>query len=151
MNTSKPVIVIEDNEDDQNLLKEVFQELNYENEIIFFSEGNSAFEYLNSYKRKPFLILCDINMPAMNGFELRDKIYQDDELRINCLPYIFLTTMMSPRIILEAYSKSVQGFFVKPHSYKDMLKLIRSIMEYWGESKSPFAYLDNTANVVPPA
>ncbi|MEO5890808.1 MAG: response regulator [Ferruginibacter sp.] len=141
MNKKGPVIIIEDDPDDQTMMREVFLQLNYDKEIIFFDDGHSAFQYLHSFRRKPFLILCDINMPLMNGFELRDKIHEDDELRVNCIPYLFLTTSMSPQVIVQAYSKSVQGFFVKPTSYEEMFDLIKSIMEYWLRSESPFYYL----------
>ena len=141
MNKKGPVIIIEDDADDRKMLEEIFQSLHYEKEVIFFEDGHSAFEYLHSFRRKPFLILCDINMPCMNGFELRDKIYQDEELRVKCIPFLFLTTSLTPQIIMEAYSKSVQGFFVKPASYDDMYNLIKSIMEYWLRSESPFYFL----------
>ena len=48
MNKGGPIIIIEDDLDDQDILTEIFQELNYKNEVIFFKEGEKALEYLKS-------------------------------------------------------------------------------------------------------
>ena len=73
MDTNKngPVIIIEDDTDDQELLEIVFAELRLPNEIIFFLDGVTAYEYLTSVHNQPFLILSDINLPRLGGFELR--------------------------------------------------------------------------------
>ncbi len=68
-----PIIVIEDDRDDQELLKEIFEELASTHVLKFFNSCLSAFEYLLSAAEKPFLILSDINLPAMTGLELCKK------------------------------------------------------------------------------
>ena len=137
MNKNGPIIVIEDDSDDQEILKEVFKILDYENEVIYFADGEKALEYLLSMSIKPFLILSDINMPRLNGMELREKIYNNDQLNLRCIPYLFLTTAAEQPLVVKAYSQSVQGFFVKPSSLKGIQKLISSIMCYWKECHSP--------------
>jgi len=54
MNKNGPVIIIEDDPDDQFLLEEVFKTLNYSNEIIYFLNGQAALDFLNSTERIPF-------------------------------------------------------------------------------------------------
>src|SRR5689334_18178774 len=130
MNTDAPILIIEDDKDDRDILNDVFLELRYPNEIIFFNTGGKAYDYILNNIQKPFLIISDLNMPLMNGFELRDKICEHEEMRVRCVPYIFLTTSISPNHIIEAYSKSIQGFFVKPDTYQEMVALIKSIVEY---------------------
>ena len=71
MNKNGSVIIIEDDADDQDFLKEVFQKLKYPNELIFFSDGQKALDFLNFSKIVPFIILSDINMPKLSGIELR--------------------------------------------------------------------------------
>ncbi|HEX2534178.1 MAG TPA: response regulator, partial [Chitinophagaceae bacterium] len=71
MNKKGPIIVIEDDDDDQEILTEIFRKLDYGNPIIFYKDGNEALAYLNRSDVQPFLILSDINMPKINGFELR--------------------------------------------------------------------------------
>ena len=137
MNKEGPVIIIEDDEDDQGLLSDVFRELNYTNEIKFFTNGIDAFNFLEKTKERPFLILSDINLPKITGLELREKIHNNEDLRLKCIPYIFFTTAVDQKNVINAYSKSVQGFFTKPSTIDDLTRVIRNIMEYWKDCHSP--------------
>ena len=137
MNKNGPVIVIEDDVDDREILKEVFEKLNYTNEILYFEDGEKALKYLLSMSVKPFLILSDINMPRLNGMELREKIYNNEQLNLRCIPYLFLTTAAEQPQVIKAYSQSVQGFFVKPSSLNEIEKLVSNIMSYWKQCHSP--------------
>ncbi len=67
MNKEGPIVFIEDDLDDQEIMAEIFKELNYENKIVFFGDGEKALEYLTKIYIEPFLILSDINMPKLNG------------------------------------------------------------------------------------
>ena len=137
MNKTGSIIVIEDDRDDQKNLEEIFNELNYENEILFFGDGELALDYLTKSSVEPFLILSDINMPKLNGIELREKIDTNEDLRLKCIPYLFFTTTSEQKYVVDAYSKSVQGFFVKPNSFEKLKSTIKIIVEYWQECESP--------------
>jgi len=63
MNKTGPIIIIEDDIDDQDILSDIFKELNYNNKPIFFGDSVQALEYLTSTDIEPFLVLSDINMP----------------------------------------------------------------------------------------
>lgn len=140
MNKSGPIIVIEDDADDQAILVEIFGELGYENKIIYFHDGNDALEYLNRTEVQPFLILSDINMPKINGFELRSKIFTNEQLQTKCIPYLFFTTAGTKKAVLDAYAMSVQGFFIKPSSIEKLKGTIKKIVEYWQECIAPSYY-----------
>lgn len=140
MNKNGPVVVIEDDEDDQFMLNEIFKKLNYKNQIVFFKDGNEALRYLNKTETVPFLILSDINMPMINGFELRNKIATNEQLHIKCIPYLFFTTSATKQSVIDAYALSVQGFFVKPNSLDELESIVRKIMEYWKECIAPSEY-----------
>lgn len=137
MNKGGPIIIIEDDRDDQEILGIVFDELNYKNEIIFFSDGELALNYLTATAVEPFIIFSDINMPKLNGIELRSKIHENEDLRMKSIPYLFFTTGAEQNHVVEAYSKSVQGFFIKPHDFKETKEMIKSIVEYWQKCVSP--------------
>jgi two-component SAPR family response regulator len=137
MNKTGPIIIIEDDLDDQETLTDVFKALNYSNEIIFFSDGEKALDYLVNTEIEPFIIFSDINMPRLNGVELREKVHNNEDLRIKSIPYLFFTTSAEQKYVIDAYSKSIQGFFVKPSSYEALKKTIRTIVEYWQECVSP--------------
>jgi CheY-like chemotaxis protein len=137
MNKSGPIIVIEDDLDDQEILVEIFQKLGYENKVIYFVDGNEALEYLNKSEVLPFLILSDINMPRMNGFELRNKVFTNQQLQTKCIPYLFFTSGADRKSVTDAYSLSVQGFFLKPSSMTGLENTIKKIIEYWKECIAP--------------
>lgn len=71
MNKNGPIVIIEDDLDDQQILTEIFNELPYGNKLVFFDDGVQALEYLTDTDIEPFLVLSDINMPKLNGMELR--------------------------------------------------------------------------------
>ncbi len=137
MNRAGPIVIIEDDPDDQYLLIEVFKELNYKNEILFFGDGIVALAYIIATPIEPFLILSDINMPKLNGMELRDKIHNNENLRLKCIPYLFFTTTAEQKHVIEAYSKSIQGFFVKPAGYDHLKQTMKLIVDYWLQCVSP--------------
>jgi len=137
MNKGGPIIIIEDDMDDQEILTEIFKELDYKNEIIFFSEGEKALEYLIATDIEPFIIFSDINMPKLSGIELREKIHENEDLRLKSIPYLFFSTSAEQQHVIDAYSKSIQGFFIKPTSYGAIKETIKTIVSYWITCVSP--------------
>ncbi|WP_293893750.1 response regulator [Flavobacterium sp.] len=137
MNKNGPIIVIEDDKDDQELMLEAFQELGYKNEIRFFGDGELALDHLVNNDVEPFIVFSDINMPKLNGMELREKIHNNEDLRLKSIPYLFFSTTAEQQFIIDAYSKSVQGFFVKPTKYSDLRDTLKTIIEYWKTCVSP--------------
>jgi len=137
MNKEGEIIIIEDDEDDQFLLEEVFGALGYANKRVYFPDGQAALEYLNSDSAAPFIILSDINMPRLNGLELRNKLQTDAALSLKCIPYLFFSTAINQQVVIDAYSTSAQGFFVKQTSFEELLDTIRVIVEYWKKCAAP--------------
>ena len=137
MNRKGPIIIIEDDVEDQEFLVEIFNELQIQNEIIYFTDGEKALNYLTNSFVEPFIIISDINMPILNGMALREKIQNNEQLRLKCIPYLFLTTTANQEHVIEAYSKSIQGFFTKPHKINDLRNMIKKIIDYWTVCVSP--------------
>jgi len=137
MNKRGPIIIIEDDIDDQEILNNIFKELNYDYKLIFFSDSIQALDYLTSTDIEPFLVLSDINMPKLNGMELREKIHNNEDLRMKSIPYLFFSTSAEQQHVIDAYSRSIQGFFVKPDNYNKLKSTIVKIVEYWQECVSP--------------
>ncbi|MCF0059079.1 response regulator [Dyadobacter sp. CY356] len=140
MNINGPIIVIEDDLEDQFLIGETFKNLPYDNEVLFFEDGIKAMEFLDSTDSKPLLILSDINMPKMSGQEIRDIVHNHEQPDIKCIPYLFFTTDAHRESVMDAYSSSIQGFFKKPASYEDFENTIRTIVDYWKGCISPAEY-----------
>ena len=137
MNKTGPIIVIEDDADDQEMLVEIFKKLDYSNQVVYFADGNHALDYLNQTDVHPFLILSDVNMPKIDGFELRSKVFTNEQLQTKCIPYLFFTTAATKKSVMDAYALSVQGFFTKPNSMNQLENTIRKIVEYWQECIAP--------------
>lgn len=137
MNKNGAIIIVEDDDDDQEFFKEVLKELNYKNELIFFSDGQEALAYLTAETSEPFIVFSDINMPKLNGIELRRQIHENENIRLKTIPYLFFTTSAEQEAVIDAYSKSIQGFFIKPTSYEGLKNVMKTIIEYWQKCESP--------------
>jgi CheY-like chemotaxis protein len=137
MDKNGPVIVIEDDVDDQFLFQQVFSKLGYVNEVIYFFDGQEALDFLMTTPVLPFLILSDINMPRLDGFALREKLHTDAALQVRCIPYLFFSTAASQEMVINAYSLSVQGFFLKQQTLIGLQETLTSIMEYWKRCAAP--------------
>ncbi|PHK15103.1 histidine kinase, partial [Nostoc linckia z15] len=86
---------------------------------------------------EPFIVFSDINMPKLNGMELRKQVHENESMRLKTIPYLFFTTSAAQEDVVDAYSKSVQGFFVKPPDFTALKNTIRIIIEYWQTCVSP--------------
>lgn len=140
MNTQGAIVIIEDDADDRHLLSMVFEELAFSNQIVFLRDGGEALTYFESSDACPFLVLCDINMPRLDGFQLRALIQDDFALRKRCIPFLFFTTATNEQAVHDAYALCAQGFFVKPTQYSQLKDTVRKIVEYWQECRSPASY-----------
>ena len=132
-----PIIIIEDDLDDQDLLVEVLQDLKVPNELKCFSNAPDAYAYLETTTDKPFLIFSDINMPLMSGADLKRKINETTLIRRKSIPFVFLTTTSAHEAILDAYESLAQGFFTKPDSMESLRHMIEMILSYWKISQHP--------------
>lgn len=137
MSKNAPLIIVEDDLEDQDSFKAAFENLEYPNELIFFGDGQSALDFLNETDVHPFLILCDINMPKLNGFDLRARLKATRAVDLRCVPFLFFSTANNQKVVVEAYCLAVQGFFVKQHKMRELEKTITAIMEYWKRCTSP--------------
>jgi CheY-like chemotaxis protein len=130
-----PIIILEDDEDERHILSEVLRKINRKNEVKFFKTGVELLDYIMSTKDKPMLIISDVNVPVMNGLELRRLVNESNMLRRKSIPFVFLSTTASRKTVEEAYDLSVQGFFVKQNSYKEIERHLRMILDYWSECR----------------
>ena len=137
---SQPIIIVEDDEEDQEILKDVFKELEEQRELLFFQDGFTALDYLRNTTAQPFLILTDINMPGMDGVRLREAMCKDEYLKKKSIPFVFLTTTDGKAIIDRVYELQVQGFFQKATTFSAIKEQIKQILDYWGACKHPNAY-----------
>jgi len=83
---------------------------------------------------KPCLILLDLNMPVMNGFEFLKIIKSDASLK--CIPVVVLTTSTEPSDKYDSYELGIGGYMAKPVDYRKFVDLMRTIDTYWTLSET---------------
>lgn len=143
MAKSGPIIIIDDDTDDQEIVVEIIKELGLPNELIVFSDCAAAFNYLKKTEQQPFIILSDINLPLMSGLELKKNIDADPQLRQRSIPFIFLSTAANPQLVTKAYLEmSIQGFFKKQADMVSLKRELSIILEYWRICKHPNSEMD---------
>lgn len=128
---------MEDDIDDQEIIIDALQTLGLQNEIKTFDTGQKALDFLKIMERQPFMIISDVNLPVMNGLQLKFEIQNNEYLRSKSIPFIFLSTSADKNAVEEAYQLQVQGFFVKEITYEGINKQLRGIIDYWKSCRHP--------------
>ena len=134
--TNTPILIIEDDQVDVMTIKRSFKEIHVGNPIIHKENGEEALAYLHDPEQpKPCIILLDLNMPVMNGFEFLALIKQDEHLKR--FPVIVLTTSEEQQDKLNSFNLGVAGYMAKPVDYRKFVEVMRSIDLYWSISELP--------------
>jgi CheY-like chemotaxis protein len=135
MRNSKPILLIEDDDVDALTTKRALNDIKVTNQLVHKVNGEEGVEYLKNGEEKPCVILLDLNMPRMNGFEFL-KVIKDDEL-LKKIPVIVLTTSDTDYNIVESYELGVAGYITKPVDYKQFVESMKTVDMYWTLSRLP--------------
>ena len=136
MRSSRPILLVEDDDVDVMTVKRALKDLNIKNRLVNTANGEEALKYLkNNSNKKPCIILLDLNMPKMNGIEFLQVVKADDTLKK--IPIIVLTTSSQQQDIVESFRLSVAGYIVKSVDYAEYTEAINTINLYWSLSKLP--------------
>lgn len=138
MGKNAPIITVDDDSDDLDLLKEILVELGVKNEIIQYESCVDALEYLTIGCAETFLIFCDMNLPRMDGMEFKKAIDQNKKLREMSIPFIFYSTAANQAVVNQAYCElNIQGYFIKESSYEAMKVRVKKVVDYWMDAVHP--------------
>ena len=130
MHSTKPIMLVEDDEVDAMTLKRALRDLKVVNSLIHRTNGEEALEYLMDENNvRPCVILLDLNMPKMNGLEFLQIAKADNSLR--SIPVIVFTTSKNEWDRFESFDHSAAGYIVKPADYKSFVDAIRTVELYW--------------------
>jgi CheY-like chemotaxis protein len=136
MRNFKPILLVDDDDVDAIITQRAVNDLKITNELIRKVDGEDALDYLRDQSNaRPCVILLDLNMPRMNGFEFLKVAKADPELRR--IPVVVLTTSDVDQNILDSFDLGVAGYIVKPVDYKQFLEAMRTINMYWTLSQLP--------------
>jgi CheY-like chemotaxis protein len=136
-NPERAIWIVDDDTEDHQLIKEIFEELKWSNPLELFQTGEQLLEKLKHSKHAPFIIICDVNLPKMGGFGLREEMLKTPNNKFHSVPFIFWSTQASEAQIRKAYDLRAHGFFIKEPTFKEWKSSLVRIIEYWTSSKMP--------------
>src|SRR5215831_2275994 len=133
MDQAKPVtiLLVEDDPGHARLVEKNLRRAKIMNEIIQFNNGQELLDFLGdaettagtaSILSLPLLVLLDLNMPVMDGFEALRRIKEDDQTKY--IPVIILTTTYDPGDIVRCYELGCNVYITKPVSYEEFSVVI---------------------------
>jgi len=126
---SNTIVVVDDDADDQFLIRNVFEQTNPAIEVVTLSDGDEVLPYLNKQRVLPELVLLDLNMPRLNGIHTLIKLRQDN--RFTTLPIVIYTTSSNPLERAKALASGASDFITKPSDYTDLVKLAKKLEMKW--------------------
>jgi response regulator RpfG family c-di-GMP phosphodiesterase len=133
-----PIILVDDDSEDEELFREVLLDLHIANKLIHFDNCIKAFDYLKTTTDNPLIIISDINLPLQNGIEFKRQIDSDPLLRSKSIPFVFFSTSTDKKSVDTAYKEmTVQGFFQKTTSYEELKRIIKLMIDYWQSCRHP--------------
>jgi chemotaxis family two-component system response regulator Rcp1 len=132
--TPMDILLVEDNEGDARLLRELLTEINKDLCIHVVGDGLEAMAFLRYqgpylHVPRPDFILLDLHMPNMNGLEVLASVKEDPWLRT--IPIIVLTSSDSEIDITQSYKLMANCYLRKPLELEDLEKLVRSLNDFW--------------------
>ncbi|MBI4341136.1 MAG: response regulator [Candidatus Omnitrophica bacterium] len=127
------IMLVEDDEGHQLLIKENLRAGGIVNDLIFMRDGQEALDYLGRRGQwqdpvkspRPGLILLDIKMPRVDGFTVLEKIKADPELRL--IPVLMLTSTDDQVEVNRCYTLGANSYIVKPIRYDAFQERVKAL------------------------
>jgi len=131
------ILLAEDREDDVLLIRRAFQKADILNPIYVVGDGQEAIAYLageGKYANRaeyplPDLLLLDLKMPRMDGFQVLTWIRQQPSF--STLRVVVLTSSEDFGDVNLAYKQGANSFLVKPLDFESFIETARIVREYW--------------------
>lgn len=128
------ILLVEDNETDVALTRESFRRAKLIVNMHHVENGEECLAFLRKEGQyadapTPDLILLDLNMPVMDGFEVLSEIVKDDTL--NHLPVVVLTTSSDERDVLAMYKRRCNSYITKPVDFDKFQDIVQELSDHW--------------------
>jgi CheY-like chemotaxis protein len=139
MTTNRAILLVEDNEDDQFLMKRALKEAGITNPLLVAEDGQQAMDYLSGAGRYadrqqfpfPAVVFLDLKLPFKNGHEVLSWIRE--QLHLNSLIVVILTSSNEQSDIKRCYSLGANSYVVKPPTPEQLTDLAKTFKWYWLE------------------
>src|SRR5688572_2518444 len=148
----RTVLIIEDNPDDEALMTRALSETATPPRVVFVRDGVDALDLLRKRGREltihpPALIVLDLMMPRMNGFEFLRAIRADSQF--HHVPVIVFSSSDAPRDIQQAYDLGATSYVQKPTGYHEFSTALTTMVEYWLRLNHTPALTNGTGSTSP--
>ena len=131
MKLKHKIVIVDDDTDDREIIRDAFQTTSEDQEYQFIENGDKLMEYLESEANEhlPSLILLDLNMPGKDGRETLKELKINN--RYQCIPTLVFTTSSSTRDKKIAYELGANCFITKPDTFNKLVELAKCINKLW--------------------
>lgn len=126
------IVMIEDDEGHATLIEKNLRRAGIMNEIVHIADGRQAADYLlgqgeyaAAAPSAPMLILLDLNLPGLDGFQILELIKKNDKTKL--IPVIILTTTDNPKEVERGYALGCNVYVTKPVEYEAFAESIRKL------------------------
>jgi len=136
----KYVLLVEDNPDEILLTERAFAICHISENLIVMNDGQKALDFLDNRKihkeasprKKPSIILLDLNLPRISGLDVLQRIRNNADT--GAIPVIILTSSTDDRDISESFRLGIDEYIIKPTSFSEFIQIIRRIKSKWIDS-----------------
>jgi two-component system, chemotaxis family, response regulator Rcp1 len=130
------LLVVEDSESDVELLREALSDSDPHVELDIVRHGEDALAFLRcegefAAAARPDLVVLDLNLPRMGGFEVLRALRADVDPRLRRLPVVVFTTSGATTDVETAYDLHASSFVTKPTAFEHYLDTVRAFREFW--------------------
>ncbi|MEG3617059.1 response regulator [Magnetovibrio sp. PR-2] len=122
------VLVVDDDPAIAQLIEIVLRQLGVRF-LATSDNGQDALERLHKKVQTPNIIILDMQMPVMNGFEFIAELRKLSDPDINTIPVLACTAIAKQEVVDEALRLGVDGFIVKPFSAKSLSERLETVLE----------------------
>lgn len=137
MNSKRPILLVEDNPDDETLTLRAFNKNRISNPVVVAHDGVEAVDYLfgtsgpepTAAGTLPAVILLDLKLPRIDGLEVLRRIRADERTRL--LPVVILTTSREQQDVFDGYSLGANSYIRKPVDFEKFIQAIGQLGLYW--------------------
>ena len=134
---SNPILLVEDNPDDQLLTLRAFRKSNMANEVLVANDGEEAIDYFfrrgkfsdRPVEEIPELVLLDLKLPKVDGLEVLQKVRNNT--RLNKMPIVILTSSDHETDIDHCYDLGANSYLRKPVDFTDFVTAVQAVGKYW--------------------
>lgn len=127
------VCVVEDDPDHTVIITRAIRDAAPRAEVQTVGDGEAALALLAAAETLPDLILLDINMPGLSGFEVLARVKADE--RLKRIPVVMLTSSELATDVARAYELGASGYVSKPSYLHDLRAVIGNTLLYWSVMK----------------